>query len=95
MMHLVNPEQVAVEDDLRHPHTLPAEVRFSARDGTCQNVSVLIEDVLAHFHVSLETGLTGSQARQVCHAVGRKKLLSRCSNRGYGMAPMRWQRRNA
>ncbi|CAE7561741.1 ECA1 [Symbiodinium pilosum] len=45
-MHLVNPEQVAVEDDLRHPHTLPAE------------------DVLAHFHVSLETGLTGSQVLQ-------------------------------
>ncbi|CAE7798265.1 ATP6 [Symbiodinium sp. CCMP2592] len=37
---------VALEEDLRHPHTLSAE------------------DVLAHFHVSLETGLTHSQVLQ-------------------------------
>ncbi|OLP90850.1 Calcium-transporting ATPase [Symbiodinium microadriaticum] len=36
----------ALEEDLRHPHTLSAE------------------DVLAHFHVSLETGLTHSQVLQ-------------------------------
>ena len=60
---VVSAQVLVLEEDLRRPHALSPEVGTEIGCAYLRNCDPLFEDVLACFNVSLETGLTHSQAR--------------------------------